>query len=567
MKKLNEAIADKDFLTKSGIDLAKFNAAARKAYAKNKDLLAAIGEIESLQMREAPKADSTEAKGRSQVINRHVLEMLYGGVLRNQAPVKRSGVIYRSADGGATWKKMTEYKHTGGSALVNQTEAGYYARLYVDAQNDQTLYACDTNTTVSTDGGKTFKATGWDAGAYKLHVDHRALWLDPQNSNHILSGNDGGAGETWDGGKHWSQKSTISAQQFYDIAADNEMPYNIMGGTQDNGAWIGPSQTRNAWGVFAADWRYLPTGDGFFVVRDWWNPEYIYYESQFGSSSRRTSRPARARNWPRGRRPRRWPRGCPPNATSGTPRSSSRPTIPGIVYICSQFVHRSLSRGEPGYVRHHQPRPHPGPTRRASRRPKKTNLQYATIYTFAESAKKPGLYWAGTDDGNVQVIDRRRRHLDQHHVQFLRHEDRQAQARRQGRPHPLRPLGQEGRALPLRREHLLRGFQRLPDPQRGQDLALRHPRPGQDLGGHLRRPDESALRRRRGPGQSQRPLHRRPISASRSRSTRARPGRTSPLRRRTSSSAIWPSRSGTATSSSARTAGASTSPTSPRSRS
>ncbi len=85
----------------------------------------------------------------------------------------------------------------------------------------------------------------------------------------------------------------MSAQQFYDVSADNEQPYNIMGGTQDNGAWMGPSQNRNQKGVFAADWNYLPTGDAYFVVRDWWNPEFIYYESQFGVSSRRTSRPER----------------------------------------------------------------------------------------------------------------------------------------------------------------------------------------------------------------------------------------------------------------------------------
>ena len=70
------------------------------------------------------------------------------------------------------------------------------------------------------------------------------------------------------------------------MAVDNEQPYNVMGGTQDNGAWIGPSQNRNSYGMFATDWKYLPTGDGFYVVRDWWNPEYIYYESQFGASSR-----------------------------------------------------------------------------------------------------------------------------------------------------------------------------------------------------------------------------------------------------------------------------------------
>jgi photosystem II stability/assembly factor-like uncharacterized protein len=402
VKKLNEHIADKDFLAKSGVDLAAFNAAARKAYAKNKDLVAAIDEIEKLQKREAPKADSAEAKGRVQAVNRHVLEMLYGGVLRNQQPVKRSGVVYRSADLGETWAKATEYKHTGGSALINQTEAGYYARLYVDAQNDQTLYAIDTNTTVSTDGGKTFKATGWDAGAYKLHVDHRALWLDPQNSNHIMSGNDGGAGETWDGGKHWHQKSTISAQQFYDVSADNEQPYNVMGGTQDNGAWWGPSQNRNSWGVFAADWNYLPTGDAYFVVRDWWNPDYIYFESQFGASSRINLGTGEISGLAKRTSAEELAKGMPAQRYQWNAPIVLSPHNPGIVYICSQFVHRSLSRGERDTFVTISPDLSRADKTRLEES-KKTNLQYATIYTFAESAKKPGLYWAGTDDGNLQM--------------------------------------------------------------------------------------------------------------------------------------------------------------------
>lgn len=402
VKKLNELIADKDFLAKSGIDLARFEAAARKACAKNKDLVAAVAEIESLQKREAPKADSSEAKGRSQAVNRHVLEMLYGGVLRNQEPVKRSGVIYRSEDLGETWVKKTEYKLQGGSGLVNQTEAGYYARLYVDARNDQLLYACDTNVTVSNDGGKTFKATGWDSGAYKLHVDHRALWLDPQNSGHILSGNDGGCGETWDGGKHWSQKATVSAQQFYDVAVDGERPYNVMGGTQDNGAWIGPSQNRNAWGVYAADWRYFPTGDAFYVVRDWWNPEYVYYESQFGASSRQNVLTGETSPLAKRTTADELAKGMPAQRYQWNAPIVLSPHNPGIVYICSQFVHRSLSHGDPNTFVTISP----DLTRADKARldeAKKTNLQYATIYTFAESPRKPGLYWAGTDDGNLQM--------------------------------------------------------------------------------------------------------------------------------------------------------------------
>ena len=402
VKKLNELVADKDFLTKSGVDLAKLNAAARKVPAKNKDLVAAIGEVEALLKREAPKADSTEAKGRAQIVNRHVLEVLYAGVLRNQQPLKRDGVVYRSDDQGETWKKMTEYKQSGCSGLVNQTEGGYYGRIYIDPQNDQTIYCVDTNATVSTDGGKSFKATGWDAGAFKLHVDHRGMWVDPQNSNHIMSANDGGSGESWDGGKHWSQKATISAQQFYDVSADNEQPYNVMGGTQDNGAWIGPSQNRNQLGVYAADWTYLPTGDGFYVVRDWWNPEYIYYESQFGGSSRQNLKTGEISQLAKRTTPEELAKGVPVQRYQWNAPIVLSPHNPGIVYICSQFVHRSLSHGD----RDTFVTISPDLTRADKARleeAKKTNLQYATIYSFAESAKKPGLYWAGTDDGNVQM--------------------------------------------------------------------------------------------------------------------------------------------------------------------
>lgn len=402
VKKLNELIQDKDFLTKSSVDVAKLNQAARKIYAKNKDIIASIDEVEKLMKKEAPKPDSTEAKGRAQIINRHVLEILYADALSVQQPVKRSGVIYRTDDQGETWKRMTEYKITGGSAQVNQTEGGYYGRIIVDQTNDQVLICGDTAATISTDGGKTFKNSGWDSGNMKTHVDHRGVWMDPLNSNHILSGNDGGVCETWDGGKHWSQKATISAQQFYDISCDNEQPYNVMGGTQDNGCWLGPSQNRNSYGVYGADWTYLPTGDGFYAVRDWWNPEYVYYESQFGSSSRMNLKTGDTISLTKRTTPEEAAAGVPAQRYQWNAPIVLSPHNPGIVYICSQFVHRSLSRGERGTFQTISPDLTKANKERIALS-KKTNLQYATIYTFAESPKKPGLYWAGTDDGNVQM--------------------------------------------------------------------------------------------------------------------------------------------------------------------
>jgi photosystem II stability/assembly factor-like uncharacterized protein len=401
VKALNDMIADKDFLTKNAIDIVKLQTLAKKLHAKDDDVIASIAEIEKLMKLEPAKPDSTEAKARQQILNRHALELIYAGQLTILQPTKRNGMVYRSDDQGDTWKAMTEYKMTGGSAQVNQTEGGYYGRIIIDPNDDKVVYCGDTNTTVSRDSGKTFAVTGWD-GTGKTHVDHRVVWVDPLNSNHILSGNDGATSETWNGGKTWSQKNGIRAQQFYDLSVDNEQPYNVMGGTQDNGAWIGPSQNRNSYGMFANDWRYLPTGDGFYVVRDWWNPDWIYYESQFGNSSRQNLRTGETSPLA--------VRLTPDEVAAGEPALRYQwnapivlsPHNPGIVYIASQYVWRSLSRGEPGSFQ----RISPDLTKASKEKialSRKTNLQWATVYSFAESVKKPGLYWAGTDDGNVQV--------------------------------------------------------------------------------------------------------------------------------------------------------------------
>ncbi|MGE5357803.1 MAG: WD40/YVTN/BNR-like repeat-containing protein, partial [Bacteroidales bacterium] len=260
----------------------------------------------------------------------------------------------------------------------------------------------DTNTTVSKDGGKTFTVAQWDRGTGKTHVDHRVVWVDPLNGKHVLSGNDGGVSESWDGGDHWSQKNTINVQQFYDVSVDNEQPYNVMGGTQDNGAWIGPSQNRNQYGLYPSDWRYLPTGDAFYVVRDWWNPEYIYYESQFGGSSRMNLKTGETSGLAVRLTPEQTAAGEPALRYQWNAPIVLSPHNPGIVYIASQYVWRSMSRGAQGtFVRISPDLTKADKTKLAEA--KKTNLQWATVYTFSESPKKPGLYWAGTDDGNVQM--------------------------------------------------------------------------------------------------------------------------------------------------------------------
>ena len=392
---IENLIEDSELLIKLKISPTSALSKAKNLYKDNKDMIEMLKEGESLAR------DFDQSKGRYQTLNRCLLDMIYGHALRPIAPVKKSGVIYRSDDLGETWNRMTEYKMSGGSEIVNQVEAGYYGRLTVDPNDDKTLIAPETRTVISRDAGKTFQFANWEANK-KCHVDSRAVWIDPLNSKHILNGNDGGVSESWDGGLHWSQKETIPAQQFYDVSVDNELPYNVMGGTQDNGCWFGPSRNRNPNGVYPADWLYLPSGDGFYVVRNWLNPEYIYWESQFGFSRRMNLKTRETISLARTNTPEEEAAGALPQRYQWDAPIYLSPHNPGIVFVCSQYVHRSFKYGDPDTWETISPDLSKHDPERIALS-KKTNLQYATIYTFAESPKKPGIYWAGTDDGNLQL--------------------------------------------------------------------------------------------------------------------------------------------------------------------
>jgi photosystem II stability/assembly factor-like uncharacterized protein len=391
----NSLVKDEGLTIKLNIDLRKFNSSAKKIYKDREDMQSRFEGIND------KINEFGNRKGRYQLINRHILQIIYADALVLMEPVKKAGVIYRSEDQGESWKRMTEYKLIGGSGVVNQIEAGYAGRIYVDPNDDKKLYTVEVRVAVSKDGGKTFRNAPW-TGRHRSHVDTRGMWIDPLNSNHILNGNDGGVSETWDGGKHWSQKETISAQQFYDISVDNEMPYNVMGGTQDNGCWIGPSRNRNQYGVFPADWTYLPSGDGYYVLRDWWNPEYIYFESQFGRSNRMNLKTGERISLSRRNTAEETAEGKPAQRYQWDSPIHLSPHNPGIVYVCSQYVHMSRSRGDSGTWVTISPDLSKNDKERIEQS-KLTNLQYATIYTFQESAVEPGVYWAGTDDGNLQL--------------------------------------------------------------------------------------------------------------------------------------------------------------------
>lgn len=184
--------------------------------------------------------------------------------------------LYKSTDGGAKWSLVSE-KNIGNRPF-------YYAELYVDPQNENRIYNVYTYVSKSEDGGNSFNTIA-DYGN-GVHPDHHAFWIDPDNPNYIIDGNDGGMNISRDGGDNWRFVSNLPVGQFYHINYDNDFPYNVYGGMQDNGTWRGPHTVFRRGGGSNYDWQELFFGDGFDVVPDVKDSRYGYAMSQGGNVGR-----------------------------------------------------------------------------------------------------------------------------------------------------------------------------------------------------------------------------------------------------------------------------------------
>jgi photosystem II stability/assembly factor-like uncharacterized protein len=182
--------------------------------------------------------------------------------------------VYRSTDFGESWEKRSDHM---------TSSPQYYNELYVDPHNPERVYAVDTFTHVSEDGG-----ANWEKLPFKnRHVDDHALWIDPRNTNHLFIGGDGGVYESWDRGDTWRHVGNLPATQFYRATPDNDFPfYNVCGGTQDNFTLCGPSRNTYTDGISNADWWVAQFGDGYKTQIDPDNANIVYAQYQYGGLAR-----------------------------------------------------------------------------------------------------------------------------------------------------------------------------------------------------------------------------------------------------------------------------------------
>ncbi len=301
----------------------------------------------------------------------------------------RRGGIFRSDDRGETWAEMNT-----GASVTNRPF--YFGIVVVDPKDEKRVYKPGIGLAASDDGGRTFQGIGGG-----VHSDYHAVWINPRDSDHMMVGTDGGVYASEDRGNDWRFLGNLPVSQFYHVSYDMEWPYNVYGGLQDNGSWVGPSQRPG--GIANRHWRVLGGGDGMWAFVDPNDSDITYVEYQEGNilrvrkstgeskeikPFRKSDEPDYRFNW-------------------NTPIHMSA-TTPGTMYLGSQFLFRSRDRGEkwerispdlttndPAKLKQEQSG---GVTVDNS-----SAENYCTIYAISESPKNGDVIWVGTDDGNLQV--------------------------------------------------------------------------------------------------------------------------------------------------------------------
>lgn len=302
--------------------------------------------------------------------------------------------LYKSEDGGLKW----ELVNSDPSVVTNR--AFYFQDISCDPINENRLYNINQMISVSEDAGKTFKNVIPYSG---IHPDHHAWWIHPYDANFIIDGNDGGIGISRDRGKTWQFDEKLPLGQFYHINTDNQLPYHVMGGLQDNGSWSGPAYAWIQSGIRNGYWQGLSGGDGFDVMPDQEDPNWVYTMSQGGYLSRYNM--ATGDEW--SIRPPR-PDMVTRQRFNWNAAIAQDPFDKKTIYYGSQFVNKSTDKGASWSIIS------PDLTTNDSVKIDQSNNggisiditgaeNYCTILCIEPSSKEKDVIWAGTDDGNVQL--------------------------------------------------------------------------------------------------------------------------------------------------------------------
>ena len=299
------------------------------------------------------------------------------------------GEVFRTDDGGKTWRKVNEGKEEAfGKAPYS------FNQLRLDQNDPNTLYITAISLVSSVDGGKTWTGLSWppDGVFQNAFGDWRAMWVDPQDSDHLIFGSDGGVYISHDRGKTCQHCYNIPLGEFYAIGVDMEEPYNIYGGLQDHDSWKGPS---NGWTgeITLADWVTVGGGDGMYNQIDPTNSRWLYNNREFGAMWRFDQKlgiqtmitPRRDKD----KEPLRF---------NWTPPIALSSHNPAILYVGAQVVFRSEDRGD------HWTEISPDlTTDDESKQHGAGHISFCTLTSLAESPVQPGVIWTGADDGKVQV--------------------------------------------------------------------------------------------------------------------------------------------------------------------
>ncbi len=305
--------------------------------------------------------------------------------------------VYRSVDFGQNWEKRSDHM---------TTSPQYYNEIVVDPLDENVLYSLDTFTNRSEDGGVTFSRIGID----HRHVDDHALWIDPENTDHLIIGGDGGIYESWDRGELWRHIDNLPIVQFYRIQPDNAEPfYNVCGGTQDNNSLCGPSRTAVVHGITNSDWHIILGGDGYKPQFDPRDHNIIYTQYQYGGLARYDRRTQErvflTPQPPTGEPAYRW--------NWNTPLLIS-PHNPNRIYYAAEYLFASNDRGDNWEII--SPDLSRGVDRNALEvmgrvwsvdavaKNDSTSI-YGAAIALSESPLVEGLIYVGTDDGVISVTE------------------------------------------------------------------------------------------------------------------------------------------------------------------